>query len=248
LTKKKNLSEEDLQAINLYEETLAKKQNSNKFNLSEISIQVKCLNEKQKELKKAIEEKDVVICVGSAGTGKTFMSLLTALHLLKTESTFTKLILIKSLQVIKGEDIGLLPGTVYDKITPYMYSYTSNLDKIFGNSYVTKSFIDQGIIEMFPIAFCRGITFSKNICIIDEIQNLTVHSFKTLITRIGENSKMIFLGDDEQSDLKNPEESCIKKITKALSNNKHVKIIEFTDNETVRNPIIKDIIRDLKCI
>lgn len=246
MTKRKNLSKEDIDDVSTFESSKPSSL-TNKISIQNLPIHVKCLNEKQKELKKSIEEKDVTIAIGPAGGGKTYITLLTALHLLKTQQIYDKLILIKSLQVINGEGIGYLPGTIDDKITPYMYSYIGNIDKIFNSTAITKSLIEQNIIQFFPIAFIRGMTFDNCIICIDEIENLTFHAFKSIITRIGKNCKMIFLGDDEQSDLKNPEDSCIKKSCNLLKNNQYVKIIEFNNDEleNVRNPIIKYILKDL---
>lgn len=157
MTKRKNLSKEDLDDVSIYESSY-KSSINNKIRLLDIPINVKCLNERQKELKKAIEQKTIIISTGSAGCGKTYLSLLTALHLLKTEPIYSKLVLVKSLQVIKGEEMGFLPGTLEEKMAPYMYSFTGNLDKIFKAPYITKALMDQKVIEVLPIAFIRGVT------------------------------------------------------------------------------------------
>jgi phosphate starvation-inducible protein PhoH and related proteins len=218
---------------------LKKSINLNDINLSKI----KCLNETQKLLKKSINEKDIVISSGPAGTGKTFIALLTALSCIKSEPKYRKLILIKSLQVIDGESVGYLKGTLAEKIEPYMYSFIYNLDRIFGSKQITKSFFETGLIEFQPIAFCRGVTFSECIVILDEMQNITMGTFKTLITRIGYDCKMIFLGDTNQIDLKNKGDSCINKVLEIFKNKEFINVIQFKNEESVRNPLIPEIIK-----
>ena len=249
MAKRKNLSKEDLEDVSIYEEITQRRNGTydpNKIRLHDIQIRVKCLNEKQKMLKKAIENKDVVISTGPAGTGRTYMSLLTGLHLLKTEPKYQRLVLIKSLQIIKGEDLGYLPGTVAEKMEPYMYSFTGNLDKIFGSSTVTKALLDKGVIEVFPIAYIRGVTMDNAIVIIDEAQNIDMHTFKTIITRIGNSCKMIFLGDVEQIDRKNKYESCLSKVAQLFKGVEYAESVIFTDEESVRNPIIPNLLELLK--
>jgi phosphate starvation-inducible protein PhoH and related proteins len=253
LAKKKNLTREDKEDVSIFEDFSQQRKSltyeSNKIRINDIKIDLKCENKKQKDLRQAIEEKDVVISTGPAGTGKTYMSLLTALHLMKTEPKYQKLVLVKSLQTIEGESLGYLPGTLWEKMEPYMFSFTGNLDKIFHSSSITKSLINQEVIQIFPIAYIRGVTIDNAVVIIDEIQNLKIHTFRSIITRIGKNCKMVFLGDADQCDLRNSDESCIRKVIKALSKNDYTGVVEFDgDSDTVRNPMIKHILEDLKGI
>ena len=248
MAKRKNLTKEDLEDVSTYtyESSINKNLTNNKINLRDIPIHIKCLNEKQKLLKQAIENQEIVISKGAPGTGKTYLSLLTALHLLKTEPKYKKIILIKSLQVIKGEEVGFLKGSLEEKITPFMYSFTGNLDKIFNSQTITKALIEQGVIELYPIAYTRGVQWDNAIIIVDETQNVDMHSFKTIITRIGYSSKMIFLGDTEQIDRKNKYESCLDKICELFKDKEFVSVITFNDDESVRNPLIPKILEILK--
>ncbi len=202
MAKKKNLSEADFNAVAEWEDASQRVEYKKTIRLDDIKINVKCIGTKQKELKKAIEAKEIVIAIGPAGTGKTYLSLITALHLLKTQPQYRKIVLIKSVTTIPGEELGFLPGTLQEKMEPYMWSYLGNLNKIFGDRVTTKRLMESGIITIEPIAYVRGNTMDNSIVIIDEIQNLSVHTFRTIITRIGRNSKMIFLGDADQVDLK----------------------------------------------
>lgn len=240
-TKKKNLSRDDIEDVSTYE--LQKPISlTSTINLNDVQIKVKCLTEKQKLLKNAIEEKDIVISTGPAGTGKTWISLITALHLMKTEPRFANLVLIKSLKTIKGEELGYLPGSIWEKMEPYMYSFTGNLDKIFKSQAFTKTLIERGIIKILPLAYIRGVTIDNSIVIIDEAQNIDLHTFKTVITRIGANCKMIFLGDIEQIDLKEKENSCLAKVCELFKDREFTGSVAFTRDESVRNPIIPKIL------
>ena len=243
----KNLSPQDLEDVSTYvEENVEKRHGSYGIRLQDIQIKIKCLNEKQKLLKNSIEQKDVVISTGPAGTGKTYLSLMTALHLMKTQPVYTRLILIKSLQTIKGEEVGYLPGSLWEKMEPYVYSFTGNLDKILGYGLTTKALIDKGVIQIMPIAYIRGVTIDNAIVIIDEAQNIDLHTFKTIITRIGHNCKMVFLGDIEQIDRKLKSESCLSKVCDLFKDQEFTGSVTFTAEESVRNPIIPKLLEILK--
>ena len=247
MAKKKNLSKENIDDVSTYENTAQKNTttNGNTTYLNNLPIKVRCLNEKQKLLRTSIEEKEITIAIGPSGTGKTFLSLITALHLLKTKPIYKQLLLIKSLTTIKGEEVGYLPGTLWEKMEPYMYSFTGNLDKILSSKLITKSLLDKNIVEIVPIAYIRGITIDNAIVIIDESQNIDFHMFRTIITRIGKNTKMIFLGDIEQIDRKDKRESCLQRVFKMFQDKDYMGTVEFENEDCVRNPIIPKILEVL---
>jgi phosphate starvation-inducible protein PhoH and related proteins len=245
MVKSKNLTAKDLEDVSIWEDQHAK--TSNKV-INEIKIHIKCANEKQKQLKKAIEDKEITISIGPAGTGKTYIGLKTALHILKTQPQYRRIVLIKSLQTIKGEEMGFLPGTLYEKMEPYMHSFTGNLDKIFGDRVTAGKLMAAGIITIEPIAFIRGNTLDNSIVIIDETQNIDLHTFKTIVTRIGRNSKMVFLGDIEQVDRRTTKESCLSKVFNAFGQKDFVATVEFVNEECVRNEIIPLVLDILKTI
>jgi len=183
--------------------------------------------------------------ISSHNTGKTYFSLLMALHLLKTEPKYKKIVLIKSLVTIKDEALGFLKGTLEEKISPYVWSFTANLDKIFGTKAITKALMESGIIEIMPIAYIRGCNIDHALVVIDEIENITMDTFKTIITRIGTDSKFIFLGDVEQCDRSNKKESCLSKVIQMFKKQDFIGILEFTDEDCVRNLIIPKILKIL---
>lgn len=200
--------------------------------------------EKQEILVDLIEEREVVVAVGPPGTGKTYVALATALQLLGEK--YKNIILVKSLTTIPGESLGFLPGDEREKMEPYLMSFTWNIDKILGDKNAAKSLIDKKIVEILPLAFIRGISIDNSIVIIDETQNIDSHTFKTLMTRIGENSKYIFLGDVEQIDRKKKEESCLEKVLDIFHDDPIIGTLKFDDSDCVRNKIIPEILQKLR--
>jgi phosphate starvation-inducible PhoH-like protein len=196
----------------------------------------------QQVLINLIKSKEVIVASGSSGVGKTYVALATALGLL--EKGFKKIILVKSVTSIPGESIGFIPGTYEDKMEPYLMSYTWNIDKILGKN-AAEELMHKGLIEIMPIAYIRGLSIDDSIVIIDEAQNIDKHTFKTIITRIGENSKYIFLGDTEQVDRKRKEESCLDAVLEAFKDRSYVGTLQFGDDDCVRNPLIPKILDDL---
>jgi len=200
-------------------------------------------NKKQAQLVQLIENNEVVIAKGVPGTGKTYVTLATALNLLG--KTYKKLILVKSVTTLPGEEIGFLKGGMEEKMEPFMMSYVWNIDKICGEGSA-RGLMDKNVLQILPLAFIRGLSIDDSIVIIDEAQNIDKHTFKTIMTRIGENSKYIFLGDTEQIDRKYEEESCLETIITIFSDSDIIKTIEFVDEDCVRNPIIPPILTLLR--
>jgi len=200
-------------------------------------------NDKQAEMIKLIKNKEVVIAIGSSGTGKTFCALATALNLLGDK--YKRIVLIKSVTTIPDEAIGFLPGSAEEKVEPFMMSFTWNIDKMCGKG-ASRELIKKGLVEVLPIAFIRGLSIDNSIVIVDEAQNITNHTFKTIMTRIGEDSKYIFLGDIEQIDKKKNNESCLAKVIDIFKGSEEVGTLEFTDADCVRNPIIPKILASLR--
>lgn len=200
-------------------------------------------NERQRELVNLIEDNEVVIASGPAGTGKTYVTLATALSLLGR--TYKKIVLVKSVTTLPGEEIGFLKGGMEQKMEPFIMSYMWNIDKICGPD-VAQKLIDKKIIEVLPLAYIRGLSIDKSIVIIDEAQNIDAHTFKTMITRIGEDSKYIFLGDTEQIDRRKKHESCLANVLEIFKDSNLIGCIEFNDDDCVRNPIIPKILAALR--
>jgi phosphate starvation-inducible PhoH-like protein len=209
--------------------------------LSKMKIDVKCKTENQKKLINLIREKEITICCGLAGCGKTFLACYQALNLLKTQpDIYKKIVLVKSVTTLKEEEIGFLKGSLEEKMEPFVYSFMNNFEKIAGK-VETAALRQEGIIEVMPIAYMRGINIDEAIIIIDEVQNITIENIRTILTRIGFNSKMIFLGDTKQIDYKNKKNSALKFIMEKFSHLDEIGTIELGEDDVVRNPLIKKI-------
>lgn len=200
-------------------------------------------NDKQQDLVDLIKSREVIIATGVAGTGKTYVSLATALSLLG--QVYKKVILVKSVTTISGEEIGFLKGGMEQKMEPFIMSYVWNIDKICGE-FSAQKLIDSKIVEVLPLAFIRGLSIDNSIVIIDEAQNIDAHTFKTMMTRIGENSKYIFLGDTEQIDRRKKSESCLQLVLDTFKDSPIIGTLEFKDEDCVRNPIIPIILAKLR--
>lgn len=206
--------------------------------------QLKCMNPRQKEFVRAIEENEITICSGLAGCGKTYIALAMALKMLEKQQ-IKQIILVKSVTEIEGEELGFRPGTEFEKISSFMMSYFGNIDKIIGQAD-RKQLVGEGKIILQPISTIRGIQFDESFVIIDECQNINMNIFKSLITRIGQHSRYVIMGDTEQIDIKQKESSALSKIMKIFKNDPLVGVVEFQDEDCVRNKIITPILNKLR--
>ena len=209
-------------------------------------IKFKCKNIKQKEYARLIENENVemVFVKGQAGCGKTYVAVAKALQLLQENDKYEKIYLITS--AVQSEEIlGMLPGTVDEKLMPSMMSFLIVIDELIGKSTREKLF-EQGYIEFMPISYLRGVNLKSCIVLGDELQNLSIRGMKTLLTRISYDSKFIIMGDIEQID--NPklkkETSGLGFIVNKIKSNPDTRmgVVEFGDEDVVRNPIINTIL------
>jgi len=205
---------------------------------TQIKIELKHKNATQKDLTQAIKNSDVVICTGPAGTGKTYLSCQQALSELKTNDNIKKIVLVKSVTTLKSEEIGFLKGSMEEKMEPFMYSFTGNFEKLIGRELYTKLKTDS-YIEVLPIAYLRGVNIDNAVVIIDEVQNISIDNIRTILTRLGENSKMIFLGDVKQIDAKNKYDSALSFLLTHFKNVDRIGIVEFNKSDIIRHPLVK---------
>ena len=215
--------------------------------LKNTKIELKFKNKNQKIFADYIDDREVIICSGPAGTGKTYVACAQALKLFKTDLRYKKIYIVKSVTTLKDEEIGYLKGTMEEKMEPFVYSFIHNFEKIVGRT-ITKTLRDNGSIEVMPIAYTRGINFDDCIVLIDECQNITKDNMHTIMTRLGSNCKMIFLGDSNQIDLKNKRNSSLSVIMERFSKLLEFGCMNFTDEDIVRNPLIKKIEEVFKSI
>ena len=197
-------------------------------------------SEKQSEYIKALKENDIIMSLGPAGTGKSFLAVSVALTLLM-EKKIDRVILSRP-AVEAGEKLGFLPGDMKEKVDPYLRPLYDALYELFGADKIDKK-IETGEIEIAPLAFMRGRTLKNCFAILDEAQNATETQIKMFLTRIGENSKLVVNGDPSQVDLINKKDSGLIKSKKILKDLEEIKIIEFDHNDVVRHPLVSKIIK-----
>ena len=232
----KNLSEEDL--LEVQEFVYRKNQEEDKF-MSSMSVNYKCRTQNQGKLRESIRNNEITIVSGLPGTGKTYIACAEALKLIKSKPKYKKILLVKSVTQLKGEELGHLPGDLNEKFDPYLGSFIDNFEKIIGES-LTRKLRELGLINIQPLAFVRGRSIDNTIIVVDEAQNITLDNMRTLMTRIGDNSKMIILGDVKQKDLRNKKDSSLEVIIEKFKNMGNFGCVELRDPEdVVRNPIIK---------
>lgn|SRR5574343_100700 len=204
--------------------------------------------ENQKKLMDLIDEKEIVLVSGCAGSGKSYVAIAKAIELLSMENSPYKQIIITTPIVEADEKIGMLPGDITSKTDPYTFSIYYIFEK-FINKRRLEKLKNRDVIKVIPLAYMRGITFSNSIIVFDEAQNSTPRQCKTILTRIGENSKYIITGDEDQSDrYKNSKDSGLYKMISKLSDMEEIGIIEFTKDDIVRNKIIGKILNRLENI
>lgn len=205
--------------------------------LSQIKIDIKHKNETQKKLTNSIKNNDVTFCTGPAGTGKTLLSVAEALLLLKNNpDVYREIKLVKSIEQLKGEDLGTLPGDEKDKLKFIMMSYFDAFYKLIGEE-LTNKLMEAGYIKMEVFGSIRGRSFSNCIIIIDEYQNVRHKNSKTFLTRFSENTKVVALGDTGQIDLKDETDSALEALIEDVKNNPEegVAVVEFNADEVVRH-------------
>ncbi len=197
-------------------------------------------SEKQSDYIKALKESDIVMSLGPAGTGKSFLAVSVGVTMLM-EKKIERVILSRP-AVEAGEKLGFLPGDMKEKVDPYLRPLYDALYELFGADKIDKK-IESGEIEIAPLAFMRGRTLKNCFAILDEAQNATETQIKMFLTRIGENSKLVVNGDPSQIDLINKSQSGLIKSKNILKELEEIKIIEFDHNDVVRHPLVSKIIR-----
>ena len=205
--------------------------------LSQIKIDIKHKNETQKKLTQSIKTGDVTICTGPAGTGKSLISIATALKLLQeTDNKYDKLILLKSITQLNGETLPALPGDASEKMMYQNMSFFDSLVKLIGEK-ITGELVNSNKIKFDVIGSYRGRSISESLIIVDECQNISHDNLKTILTRISDDTKIILLGDPEQIDIRNKKESSLATLVKKVKSNpmEGVNVVEFTEKDIIRH-------------
>lgn len=193
----------------------------------------------QLEYYHSLKDHDVVFAIGPAGTGKTYLSVVFAVHALKNHEV-QKIILTRP-AVEAGENLGFLPGDLKEKIDPYLRPLYDALYDMLGAEN-TEKLIEKGIIEIAPLAYMRGRTLEDAYVILDEAQNTTDNQMKMFLTRLGFNSKMCITGDITQIDLPKQTTNGLKHAMKILDGVKGISFVYLTALDVVRHPVVARII------
>lgn len=186
-----------------------------------------------------MKEKDITICIGPAGTGKTFLATATAAAALKA-GQIKKLVLCRP-AVEAGERLGFLPGDIEDKVNPYLRPLLDALEELMPIDMVRR-YLDTNVIELSPLAFMRGRTLSQAFIILDEGQNTTVTQMKMFLTRLGQGSKMVLTGDVTQIDLPRSVPSGLIDASHRLKNVDRIGVITLENADIVRHPLVQKIV------
>jgi len=188
----------------------------------------------------ADDRKHIVFATGPAGCGKTLLSTLAAIKALKSGAV-EKIVITRPNVAVDDKDIGFLPGDILKKMTPWMMPILDVFAEYY-NANEIQYMLEENIIEMVPIAFIRGRTFKNAFIIVDEAQGTTANSMLSILTRIGENSKMVVTGDLAQSDrgTNNGLADFIRRFAGASSD--HLELIEFTKSDVERHPVVKELL------
>ena len=183
---------------------------------------------------------DLLIAVGPAGTGKTYTAIAMAVKALKEREV--KRIILTRPAVEAGEKLGFLPGDFKEKLDPYLQPlYDALRDMIQPRKLI--QFMEDGTIQIAPLAYMRGRTLDEAFVILDEAQNATGSQFKMFLTRMGPNARFIVTGDDTQVDLPRREDSGLVQALKILDGIKGISIIRFDDQDIIRHRLVKSIVK-----
>lgn len=199
--------------------------------------------EKQKKYLEILKKNNIIYAIGPAGTGKTFLPVAVAVN--KLVSGEVKKIILSRPAVEAGESLGFLPGNLKDKIDPYLIPLYDSLSELIGHDKMNKK-IEDGSIEIAPLAFMRGRTLKDSFVILDEAQNATETQIKMFLTRLGKNTTMVVNGDPTQIDLPNSKVSGLMNSVNVLSNIEEIKIVKFDATDVQRHPLVSKIIEAYK--
>lgn len=198
-------------------------------------------NLNQEELLVALEDptKNIVFATGPAGCGKTLIATLHAIKALK-EGTVEKIVITRPNVAVDDKDIGYLPGDILKKMTPWMMPILDVFSEYYTQDHI-KYMLEENIIEMVPIAFIRGRTFKNAYILIDEAQGTTVNSMLSILTRIGDGSKMVVTGDVAQSD-RGKDNGLADFISRFKDTSSRIALIQFKKQDVERHPVVKEIL------
>lgn len=194
----------------------------------------------QRRYLEAIDKHDMVFAIGPGGTGKTYLAVATAVSALLSKDV-NRLILVRP-AVEAGERLGFLPGTVQEKVDPYMRPLYDALHDLLDADKLAR-FLEKGVIEVAPLAFMRGRTLNDSFVILDEAQNTTSEQMKMFLTRLGFNSKAVITGDITQIDLPAGRRSGLVEASEVVGHIPGIVFVYFNERDVVRHSLVQQIIR-----
>ena len=194
----------------------------------------------QKKYVEAIEKNTIVVAIGPAGTGKTYLAVAKAVMAFRSKKV-NKIILTRP-AVEAGEKLGFLPGDLQQKVDPYLRPLYDALFDMLGSENFQK-YQERGNIEVAPLAYMRGRTLDDSFIILDEAQNTTPEQMKMFLTRLGFNSKAIVNGDITQVDLPDGRKSGLIEASNILKNIDDIAMVRFTEKDVVRHKLVQEIIK-----
>lgn len=200
-------------------------------------IKVKTIG--QKHYISTIRKRDIVFGIGPAGTGKTYLAVVSAVVALK-EGKVKRIVLTRP-AVEAGESLGFLPGDLQEKVDPYLRPLYDALNDVLGPEAVAKA-LERGLIEVAPLAYMRGRTLDDSFIILDEAQNTTPEQMKMFLTRLGFGSKMVVTGDVTQIDLPRGKSSGLVEAERILKSIEEIGFIFFAEADVVRHSLVQKII------
>ncbi len=201
---------------------------------------IKAMTPGQAEYMQKMKENDIVVGIGPAGTGKTYLAVAAAVDALARKQV--RRIVLARPAVEAGENLGFLPGDMQAKIDPYLRPLYDALDDMMPFERVQRA-LEQRVIEVAPLAFMRGRTLADAFVIVDEAQNATTMQMKMVLTRLGVNSRMVITGDKTQIDLPRKEDSGLTQIERILPGIEGIGFHYFNETDVVRHRLVRDIVR-----
>ena len=204
---------------------------------------IKARTVNQRKIVSNIKKNDLLFAIGPAGTGKTYTSVALSVKALKSKEV--KRIILTRPAVEAGENLGFLPGDLKEKLDPYMQPlYDALIDML--PSEKLKDYLEQGIIQIAPLAFMRGRTLDKAFVILDEAQNATESQMKMFLTRMGMSAKFVITGDETQIDLPSKQKSGLVQAKEKLEKIEDVSFVFLDEKDVIRHKLVKKIIKAYK--
>lgn len=202
---------------------------------------IRCKTIGQKNYVKALQENTVTICIGPAGTGKTFLAVAQAVAELK-RGEIERIVMSRPAIEAGEERLGFLPGDLAQKVDPYLRPLYDALNDILGGEKA-KKLQERGIIEIAPLAYMRGRTLNRARVIIDESQNASLPTLKMALTRLGEGSKMVLTGDVTQIDLPRAGDSGLERCASILGSVDDIAVMRLNNRDVIRHKLVRDIVK-----